>query len=231
MQHKAFFITGTDTEVGKTFISQALLEAFNGRDLSTAAYKPVAAGCEQTSQGLRNEDALLLQGASSVELSYQEVNPIALAQPVAPHLAAQELNQRISLQDIIQGFVHQQNKQPDVLLVEGAGGWRLPLGKAESGKQQFLSDFAIMQKLPVILVVGMRLGCLNHALLTAEAIQQDGLEIVGWVANQLHGDMAYMQENIASLTDLLSLPFIGSVPKLASPQAALAFLDVSSLLV
>jgi len=230
MHSKTFFITGTDTEVGKTFISQALLLAFNARGLSTAAYKPVAAGCEETSQGLRNNDALLLQAASSVSLSYQELNPIAFVEPVAPHLAAQQRQQKISLQDISQGFEHLQNKQADVLLVEGAGGWRLPLGETESGKQQFLSDFAIEHKLPVILVVGMRLGCLNHALLTAEVIQHDGLQIVGWVANQLHGDMPYLQENIASLTDLLSLPFIGSVPKLASPQGALEFLDVSSLL-
>ena len=229
MHNKTFFITGTDTEVGKTFISRALLQAFNAKGLSTAAYKPVAAGCEQTSQGLRNEDALLLQAASSVTLSYQEVNPIALAEPVAPHLAAQQLKQQISLRDIAQGFVHLQNKQADVLLVEGAGGWRLPLGQAESGKQQFLSDFAIQHKLPVILVVGMRLGCLNHALLTAEVIQNDGLKIAGWVANQLNGDMPYLQENILSLTGLLKLPFIGSVPKLASPEEALEFLDVSAL--
>jgi dethiobiotin synthetase len=163
-------------------------------------------------------------------LNYQEVNPIALADPVAPHLAAQRLNRALSMADITAGFVHLQDKKSEVLLVEGAGGWRLPLGRAKSGKQQFLSDFAIEQKLPVILVVGMRLGCLNHALLTAQAIQNDGLEIVGWVANQLQGDMPYLEENIASLKALLALPFIGCVPKLASPQDALPFLQLSILL-
>jgi dethiobiotin synthetase len=229
IHHKSFFITGTDTEVGKTFISQALLEAFNVRGLSTAAYKPVAAGCEQTSQGLRNDDALLLQAASSIELSYNEVNPIALAEPVAPHLAAQRLKQRLNLQDITEGFTHLQNKHVDLLLVEGAGGWRLPLGENESGKQQFLSDFAITHKIPVILVVGMRLGCLNHALLTAETIQNDGLQIAGWVANQLHGDMPYLQENIASLKAMLAVPCLGIVPKLTRPESAPLFLDLSAL--
>jgi dethiobiotin synthetase len=230
MRTKTFFVTGTDTEVGKTFISQALLFAMGASGLSTTAYKPVAAGCEQTSLGLRNEDALLLQSASNIELSYDEVNPIAFAEPVAPHLAAQNLSQTISLKAIHDGFIHLQQKQGDVLLVEGAGGWRLPLGADPQGEQRYLSDFAIQHKLPVIMVVGIRLGCLNHALLTAEAIRSDGLELVGWVANQIDSNMAYRDENIQSLKEQLNAPFIGTVPKLEDPEQAIKFLDLRSLL-
>ena len=230
MKTQTFFVTGTDTEVGKTFISQALLHAMSVAGLSTSAYKPVAAGCEQTAHGLRNEDALLLQAASSIELSYDEVNPIAFLEPVAPHLAAQNLSRTISLNDIHDGFICLEHKQADVLLVEGAGGWRLPLGPNPQGEQQYLSDFAIQQKLAVIMVVGVRLGCLNHALLTAEAIRCDGLQLVGWVANQIDSNMPYQEENIQSLKEQLNAPFIGSIPKLDRPEQALEFLDLTSLL-
>jgi dethiobiotin synthetase len=230
MKKHTFFVTGTDTEVGKTFITQGLLLAMGASGLSTAAYKPVAAGCEQTREGLRNEDALMLQAVSSVPLAYSEVNPIAFMEPVAPHLAAQKLAQNISLECISDGFTHLQLKQAEVLLVEGAGGWRLPLGQNSMGKQQYLSDFAILHKLPVIMVVGMRLGCLNHALLTAEVIRSDGLELVGWVANQISGDMPYLNENIQSLKEQLDAPFIGSVPMLDSPQEAIEYLDLASFL-
>ncbi|MFT5675612.1 MAG: dethiobiotin synthetase [Paraglaciecola sp.] len=231
MKKHTFFVTGTDTEVGKTFISQSLLLAMGANGLTTAAYKPVAAGCEQTPQGLRNEDALLLLAASSIPLTYDEVNPIAFLEPVAPHLAAQNLDQNISLKNIDEGFMRLQLKQADVLLVEGAGGWRLPLGRNSTGEQQYLSDFAIHHKLPVIMVVGMRLGCLNHALLTAEAIRCDGLQLVGWVANRSNGDMPYMNENIQSLKEQLNAPFIGSVPKSDGPEKALENLDLSKLFV
>lgn len=229
---RSFFVTGTDTEVGKTFVSLALLKACNDKGFSTAAYKPVAAGCERTEQGLRNEDALLLKAASSIELSYSEVNPIAFAEPVAPHLACEQLvsrgkGQPIELHAINQGYVGLQQKQPDVLLVEGAGGWRLPLGPNSEGREQFLSDFAMAQQLPVVLVVGMRLGCLNHALLTVEAIQNDGLLLAGWVANILDADMPYLGANIHSLRKLISAPLIGMLPKLTSPEQAAAYLDLS----
>lgn len=229
---RSFFVTGTDTEVGKTFVSQALLQACNNKGFSTAAYKPVAAGCERTADGLRNEDALLLQAASSIELSYQDVNPIAFAEPVAPHLACEQLvvmgkGQPIELHAINQGYLALQQKQADVLLVEGAGGWRLPLGPNAQGREQFLSDFAIAQQLPVILVVGMRLGCLNHALLTAEAIHQDGLLLAGWVANLLDPQMPYLTQNVDSLSKLLNAPLIGSLPLLDNPQQAAQYLDLS----
>jgi dethiobiotin synthetase len=212
MLNQAYFITGTDTEVGKTFITCALLRSLNARGLSTAAYKPIAAGCENTAEGLRNEDALLLQAACSLKLAYSEVNPIALAPPIAPHLAAKQLGQLIELETISAGFRHLGAKQADVLLVEGAGGWYLPLGENSHGQQQTMPDFVKQQQLPVIMVVGMRLGCLNHALLTAKAIRSEGLTLVGWVANQIGGEMPFLQDNINSLNTLLNAPMLANIP-------------------
>jgi dethiobiotin synthetase len=231
---RAYFVTGTDTEVGKTFFSVALLNAFNKLELKTAAYKPIAAGCENSPNGLRNNDAIALQQAGSMELSYEEVNPIALAEPIAPHLAAQIAKNSgdpidLSLDRIQQGFSLLLQKQPDVLIVEGAGGWRLPLGENEQGQQSFLSDFVAKKNLSVILVVGMRLGCLNHAMLTADSVRQHGLKIVGWVANTLDPEMPYLAENIETLKKLLNAPLIAILPKLNQPQDALNFLDLSCL--
>ncbi|WP_166425538.1 dethiobiotin synthase [Paraglaciecola sp. 20A4] len=233
VQH-TFFVTGTDTEVGKTFVSCALLGACNDVGLSTAAYKPVSAGCERRAQGLRNDDAMLLQQVSSVVLGYEEVNPVAFEEPIAPHLAcakqiANGEGKLIELHDINLGYQHLVNKQSDVLLVEGAGGWRLPLGKNSQGREQFLSDFAIAQQLPVILVVGMRLGCVNHALLTAQAIEHDGLVVAGWVANVLGADMPFLQENIQSLQNLLEAPLVARVPSASSPSDVKGCFDMRAL--
>tara|TARA_R110000744_G_scaffold17891_3_gene48257 strand:+ start:5508 stop:6302 length:795 start_codon:yes stop_codon:yes gene_type:complete len=232
-QH-AYFVTGTDTEVGKTFVSCALLAACHDAGLSTAAYKPVSAGCDVTQAGLRNEDALALQQASNTALSYDEVNPIAFAEPIAPHLACAKLMTKgqgapIELDAITKGYAALSEKKSDVLLVEGAGGWRLPLGQNSQGHEQFLSDFAVGQKLPVILVVGMRLGCINHALLTAQAIEQDGLNIAGWVANILEPEMPFLDENIQSLEHLLHAPLIARVPRAPSPSAVKECVNLSLL--
>ncbi|MGY0576418.1 MAG: dethiobiotin synthase [Paraglaciecola chathamensis] len=231
---QAFFVTGTDTEVGKTFVSCALLAACADAGFSTAAYKPVSAGCEVTPNGLRNEDALQLQQASNIALAYNEVNPIAFEEPIAPHLACANLvamgkAQPIELSSIHRGFSALAAKQSDVLLVEGAGGWRLPLGQNNNGQEQFLSDFAIAEKLPVILVVGMRLGCINHALLTAQAIEQDGLTIAGWVANMLEPDMPFLEENIQSLQHLLTAPLLARIPKAHSPESVKTSFELQQL--
>ncbi|MEH6712772.1 MAG: dethiobiotin synthase [Paraglaciecola polaris] len=233
VQH-AFFVTGTDTEVGKTFVSCALLAACRDIGLSTAAYKPISAGCERTTLGLRNEDALQLQLASSLVLDYDEVNPIAFEEPIAPHLACAKKvasgdGTFIELHDINLGYQHLVDKQSDVLLVEGAGGWRLPLGKNSEGYEQYLSDFAVAHKLAVILVVGMRLGCVNHALLTAQAIEQDGLIVVGWVANMLEPDMPFLAENIQSLQNLLQAPLLGRVPRASAPEDVKACFGLQAL--
>lgn len=235
VKRRAFFVTGTDTEVGKTFVSQALLMLLNKKGLLTAGYKPIAAGCEVSPQGLRNEDALTLQKHSSIDLSYDQVNPIAFEAAIAPHLAAQRLGQSkstapwISIDTVREGFVALLQKEPDVLMVEGAGGWRLPLGSDFDGKPRYLSEFVVEHNLSVILVVGMRLGCLNHAVLTAECIRNDGLKIAGWVANQVDPDMPYLDENIDSLKTLLDVPFLGSLPRLKTPADASAYLDLSVL--
>jgi dethiobiotin synthetase len=234
VKRRAFFVTGTDTEVGKTFVTEALLIALNEKGLLTAAYKPIAAGCELTPQGLRNEDALALQKHANIGLSYDEVNPIAFEAAIAPHLAAQDLNedttaQPISIDTVREGFIALLQKKPDVLIVEGAGGWRLPLGIDFDGQPRYLSEFVVERNLAVILVVGMRLGCLNHAVLTAECIRNDGLKIAGWVANQIDPDMPFLDKNIDSLKTLIDAPFIGTVPRLNSPNDAGAYLDLSVL--
>lgn len=220
-----YFVTGTDTDAGKTFVCQAMLMAAQQKGLKTLAYKPVSAGCEETQAGLRNQDALLLQSAISESLSYEEVNPVAFKDPVAPHLAAANCATEISLDTLGTGLRHLQQKEADLLLVEGAGGWRLPLGN-----ERFLSDLAIQHRLDVILVVGLKLGCINHALLTAEAITNDGLELSGWVANQIDPKMDYLVQNIDSLKSLLPAPLLGVIPRLSGPEQAVNMIDIDPLI-
>ncbi|MCH2556242.1 MAG: dethiobiotin synthase [Alcanivorax sp.] len=189
-----FFITGTDTEVGKTWVGCRLLERARDAGLRCYGLKPVAAGCERTAEGPRNEDALNLMAASSVTLPYEVVNPVALDAAIAPHIAAQQENRRVTLAQLA-GYVRGAlNSHPaDLVLVEGAGGWRVPLNDRE-----MLSGLAVELNLPVIQVVGMKLGCINHALLTAEAIRADGLHYTGTVAN-CFGEMDVREENLLTL--------------------------------
>ncbi len=214
-KEKTLFVTGTDTDVGKTICVKALLQAGKAQNISTLAYKPIAAGCELTAEGLRNEDALILKANCTVETSYQAVNPISFELAIAPHIAAELENRPIDLHVITQGLKYLQDKRADLLIVEGAGGWRLPLNK-----EQLLSDWVKTQKLPVILVVGMKLGCLNHALLTYEAIIRDGLKVVGWIANQQQSDMPYYEQNLQMLTDKIDAPMIAEVPYLTNINEA-----------
>ena len=183
--------------------------AANRAGLRTAAIKPVAAGCIDMGKGLRNDDALQLQAVSSHKLHYQQVNPVALEAAIAPHLAAQESGKTLSASRLV-GFCRGLTLLPlDLIVIEGAGGWRVPLNDRET-----LADVAREMNCPVILVVGMRLGCLNHALLTAEAIRRDGLAIAGWVANIIEPDMPRLEENIATLKRLFNEPCLGTVPRL-----------------
>lgn len=194
-----FFVTGTDTEVGKTWVSCRLLERAREAGLSCYGLKPVAAGCEETPEGWRNDDALQLMAASSVKLPYETVNPVALKAPVAPHIAAQQEGKVITLARLV-GYVRGAlSAHPaDLILIEGAGGWRVPLNDRE-----MLSALAKELDVPVIQVVGMKLGCISHALLTAEAIQKDGLRYVGTMANRgganCFGEMAVQEENLLTL--------------------------------
>ena len=221
-----FFIAGTDTEVGKTFVSQALLAAAAGAGLSTAALKPIAAGCEPSPAGLRNEDALALQQAMSTPLTYPEINPIALEPGIAPHIAAAQVGCQLSASALVDHCLPVLASAVDFVLVEGAGGWRVPLNGEET-----LADTARLLGLPVILVVGLRLGCINHGLLTAEAIRNDGLRVAGWVANQVAPEMPVVAENIATLSHYLQAPCLGHIPFMTSVDylAASQYLDMQKL--
>ena len=211
--NKTFFVTGTDTDAGKTFVSQLMLKALNARQKKTLGLKPVAAGCEKIDGQWRNDDALKLQQAMSVALPYEQVNPVALEPPVAPHLAAQAAGKRITV-DQLSGKIRGALMQPhDVALVEGAGGWLVPLNDRES-----LADLALNLNLPVVLVVGVRLGCLNHALLTAQSIAAMGLPLVGWVANCIDPNAALIEENIDSLKTRLPAPCLGEIPHAPEPD-------------
>ncbi|NBA96359.1 dethiobiotin synthase [Pseudomonas sp. R5(2019)] len=212
---QAYFIAGTDTDVGKTTIAAGLLQAARLNGLSTVAAKPIASGCEKTPEGLRNADALALMAESSVVLAYDQVNPFAFEPPIAPHLAAREAGVALSVEGLQVPMREVLALGADFTLIEGAGGWRVPLSD-----QANLSDLAIALKLPVILVVGVRLGCINHALLTAEAIARDGLQLAGWVANIIDGRTARLEENLATLAERLPAPCLGRVPKLKVVSAA-----------
>lgn len=220
---QAYFVTGTDTEIGKTTIAAGLLHAARLAGLSTAAAKPVASGCVPTGEGLRNDDALALLGECSLALAYDEVNPFAFEPAIAPHLAAREVGIALSVSRLLPAVRRVLDRGADFSLVEGAGGWRVPLAGAES-----LSDLAVALRLPVILVVGVRLGCINHALLSAEAIQRDGLALAGWVANIVEPRTSRLDDNLVTLAERLPAPCLGRVPRLdrASPAAVAAHLSL-----
>lgn len=223
---QAYFITGTDTEVGKTTIAAGLLHAARLHGLSTAAAKPVASGCVSTAQGLRNDDALALLAQCSLPLRYEEVNPLAFEPAIAPHLAAREVGVVLDVASLYQSVRGVLDRGGDFTLVEGAGGWRVPLSGAQS-----LSDLAVALGLPVILVVGVRLGCINHAVLSAETIARDGLQLAGWVANIIEPQTSRLEENLATLAERLPAPCLGHVPRLQSAQAdaVSAYLDLERL--
>jgi dethiobiotin synthetase len=221
---KTWFVTGTDTGVGKTVVSCALLAAAARAGLRTAAVKPVAAGCDEKGQ---NEDALLLQASMTEALDYDQVNPVALRAAVAPHIAASFEGKRLQaarLAGLCRGVML---GAADFVVIEGAGGWRVPINSRET-----MADVAIQLRLGVILVVGMRLGCINHALLTAEAIRRDGLALVAWVANQPGPRMDHHEENLDTLRQLLPAPLLGVTPFLPCWQGAeiAKYLDIKVLL-
>ena len=205
---KTFFVTGTDTDVGKTVVSAALLAAANNKGLKTLAIKPVAAGCEKTDDGLKNDDALLLQKHMNVDLYYEQVNPVTLEEAAAPHIVAAKNGKTLSVSRLV-GFCRGTlMTRHDFSLIEGAGGWRVPLNPRET-----LANLPRELNVPVILVVAIRLGCINHALLTAEAIRRDGVVFAGWVANRVQSDaMAFEEENIQTLKRMMPGPCIGVLP-------------------
>lgn len=251
---KQYFITGTDTEVGKTYVTCQLLNAAQRLSLRAIGYKPIAAGCELVNGEWVNEDALNIQKASAkirvgevIEdvgglkadsenrkcgqtLPLRQINPIALKPAIAPHIAALEESVTLTFDKIAQGLDLLKTYQPDLLLMEGAGGWRLPLTVGdEYTPTYYLSDVVKSLKMDVILVVGMRLGCLNHALLTAEAIRADGLAIKGWVANDVTGNMTRYQENLYSLKAMLPEPLLAEIPYQSEPKEEALFTAIEQI--
>ncbi|RTE65094.1 dethiobiotin synthase [Amphritea opalescens] len=227
MAKRTFFVAGTDTDVGKTLVSAGLLAAANQQGLSTVGVKPIAAGCEITEEGLRNSDALLLQQMASIKLSYAQVNPIAFEPAIAPHIAAQQQGRRLDA-DRIAALCRGVMMQPaDFMVIEGAGGWRVPLNH-----RQTLADVAKLLRTPVILVVGMKLGCINHTLLTVEAIVKDGLRLAGWVANRAEPQMSCYDENLATLKSMLSAPLLAEIPYLetCTAEAVASYIDLAPLI-
>lgn len=220
------FVTGTDTEVGKTVVAAGLLHAVRGQGLGVAGYKPVAAGCEPTEQGWRNEDALALLQAAGAELPYAAVNPVALPAAIAPHLAAEDEGVVLELPPLVAGY-RRLAGQVEWVLVEGAGGWRVPLNERQS-----LADLAVALGLPVVLVVAIRLGCISHALLTAEAVAADGLPLAGWVANQADTRDTMIRRQVDAIAGRLAAPLLGMVPPMPgpSPAAVARHLDIARLL-
>ncbi|NTV71675.1 MAG: dethiobiotin synthase [Azonexaceae bacterium] len=199
----AYFLTGTDTEIGKTFITCALLQRAGLDGLKAAGLKPIAAGTDEAG---RNDDVEAIRAASNVELPRQIINPYCFAPAIAPHIAAAEAGVGIEF-EAIRMSCDEVRQQADLVIVEGVGGFCVPLGAGQN-----TADLAVNLGLPVILVVGMRLGCINHALLTAEAIAARGLKLVGWVANRIDPAMSRFDENLATLQTLLPAPLLGVVP-------------------
>ena len=196
---KGFFITGTDTEIGKTTASLALMRAFKQQGYQVAGMKPVAAGCHVTPEGLRNDDALLLRAESTIELPYQLVNPFAYEPPIAPHIAAAQANQSIAIETITTAY-KKIAAQVEIVIVEGVGGWAVPINE-----QYTMADVAKALDLTVVLVSGIRLCCLNHTLLTYEAIISIGCHCAGWIANLLSENDSVSQQNIEYLKKTLSV--------------------------
>lgn len=227
MARKSYFVTGTDTGVGKTMVSAAILEAAASLGKRTLAMKPIASGCDETPEGLRNEDALILMEAMSEPLGYDQVNPIALKPAIAPHVAAAQAGRTVTAERLV-GFCRGLQMRPaDLLLIEGAGGWRVPLNDRET----YAAVPGVLQ-IPVIIVVPLKLGCINHALLTAEAVRRDGLTVAGWVANRpVQEIMTCEHETLEYLVNHLEAPCLGVLPwqERADPKTLATSLNVNCL--
>ncbi|HEY6894091.1 MAG TPA: dethiobiotin synthase [Rhodanobacteraceae bacterium] len=213
MTARGVFVTGTDTGIGKTHASVALVRAHRALGRRAIGMKPVASGCRETPGGLRNEDAEALIAASDPAPPYASCNPYAFAPPIAPHIAAQEANVEVALAPIVAAY-RSLAQTADRVVVEGVGGWSVPLSDA-----RMQADLALALGLPVVLVVGLRLGCLNHALLSARAIVADGCVLAGWIANRVDPEMARADENLATLRARLEAPLVGVLAHSREPAA------------
>jgi dethiobiotin synthetase len=211
---KGYFVTGTDTGVGKTLACVAITRALVERGLRVAVMKPVAAGTVKTPEGEFNDDALDLLAASNVKASYEDVNPWLLKTPTSPHLAARFDGVSIRHERIVGAYLRLA-KHADVLVAEGAGGWLAPISASET-----MADVAERLALPVIMVVGLRLGCLNHALLTRDGIRARGLPFAGWIANRLQAEMSFANANIDTLTTRFGAAPLGVIPAGIDPRSS-----------
>ncbi len=207
---RGFFITGTDTEVGKSWCTSGLMTKLRQQGHSVVGMKPVASGCHETLGGLRNEDAQLLQTQSSTAVDYSLLNPYAFRPAIAPHLAAEQAGERIKLGKITERFI-QLKGMAEYVVVEGVGGWQVPLNDEET-----VADLAQALRLPVILVVGLRLGCINHALLSAESIRASGCSLLGWIANSVDPQMRLPQESVTAISQRITAPLLGIIPHLST---------------
>ncbi|TMO73104.1 dethiobiotin synthase [Pseudoalteromonas sp. S3785] len=226
---KEFFITGTDTDAGKTHVTSLLLKLLGQHKKNAIGFKPLAAGCEMAFDQLVNADALMLMESATVSAKYDVINPFAFAPPIAPHIAAEQVGVTITLDNLSTAYATLKQQGADYHLTEGAGGWALPINNTD-----YLYDWVKAQQLPVILVVGMKLGCLNHALLTAAHMQSLDINCVGWIANQVDPNMDEYQANLDSLKARLPFPILAispyseQTPKLQIYKTLLNTLNIQS---
>lgn len=219
---KRIFVAGTDTAVGKTIVSRALLQNLAKQNQSAVGYKPIARGSEETTEGLRNKDALVLSASSTLQLPYNEINPITLREEEISAYSGDDINYGL----MTQGLRHL-TELADTVVVEGSGGWRTIMSDYRP-----YSDWVVQEQLPVILVVGIKLGCINHAILAAEAIINDGLLLLGWVANRINPGLAHYAEIMDVLRNKIPAPQLGELPYLPRPEQRdlSGYIDLSSVL-
>jgi dethiobiotin synthetase len=213
---KKFFITGTDTEVGKTHVTSLLIKYIKQHKKSVTGFKPIAAGAELAFDKLVNDDALTLLESGNAAFPYEMINPFVFKPPIAPHIAAKQAGVTITFNALSSHLAVFNQQGLDYLFIEGAGGWALPINDSE-----LLSDWVVGEKLPVIMVVGMKLGCLNHALLTLAHIQNSGAKCVGWIANFVDDTMLEQQPNLETLKTILAPPLLGIAPNTAGQKSKL----------
>jgi len=211
---KGVFITGTDTGIGKTVVSCLLMDALvnEGEGNKVIGMKPIASGAEKINGTLKNDDAMELSKHANVDVPYQLINPYCFEPSIAPHIAAQQSNQQIDLSTIETSY-DVLSKEADWIIVEGVGGWSVPVNEKET-----LADIPSRLNLPVVLVVGMKLGCINHALLTAEVVRKSGNNLIGWIANQIDPEMSAYDENLNTLKEMLGCPMLAQIPYLKGEQ-------------
>lgn len=224
---KCFFLTGTDTNVGKTVASCAILESGREYGYTTVGYKPIASGSGKIfSSVLRNKDALLLQKYSSLNLDYNEVNPINFSQKTSPNIASNITKRKIDFQIITKGL-NRLKKKSNLIIIEGVGGWKTPISDNKT-----LSDWVISENIPIILVVGLKLGCINHTILTIDSIKNSGLPLIGWIANEVDYKEKYKQYYLSTLDKIISYFRVGCIPNLKNWESSFIgkFIDLKKIL-